>query len=298
MSQRRAKIAAAPISWGVCEVPGWGFQMEPTQVLLEMNSLGFDATEFGPEGFLPTDPSAKAELLSQHSMVAVGGFVPAILHLAEHDPLPAIIKELEGYAAAGAATLVLAASTGIEGYDATRPVLSGADWEIVFGNLERIRAYAESKNVQAVLHPHVGTMVENHNDIMRIISGSTIAFCLDTGHMLIGGSDPVAFSLEHASRIAHAHLKDVDLKFAEKVQSQELTYYDAVIAGLYRPLGKGDVDIRAIVFNLLTSGYDGWFVLEQDNVLTHEPKGSDGPLADAKASVEYLRKVIADFYSK
>lgn len=31
MSAKKAKIAAAPISWGVCEVPGWGLQMEPSR---------------------------------------------------------------------------------------------------------------------------------------------------------------------------------------------------------------------------------------------------------------------------
>jgi hypothetical protein len=28
-----ARIAAAPISWGVCEVPGWGHQMAAERVL-------------------------------------------------------------------------------------------------------------------------------------------------------------------------------------------------------------------------------------------------------------------------
>jgi len=27
------KIAGAPISWGVCEVPGWGYQLTPERVL-------------------------------------------------------------------------------------------------------------------------------------------------------------------------------------------------------------------------------------------------------------------------
>jgi inosose dehydratase len=74
-----AKIAAAPISWGVCEVPGWGHQMSPARVLQEMSELGFSATEFGPEGFLPMDPTLKVSILKEHAMTAVGGFVPVIL---------------------------------------------------------------------------------------------------------------------------------------------------------------------------------------------------------------------------
>jgi inosose dehydratase len=50
------KIAGAPISWGVCEVPGWGYQLSPQRVLAEMRDVGLAATELGPEGFLPSDP--------------------------------------------------------------------------------------------------------------------------------------------------------------------------------------------------------------------------------------------------
>ena len=64
MSAKDAKIAAAPISWGVCEVPGWGHQMSPERVLKEMSELGFTATEFGPLGFLPIDPAIKAAILT------------------------------------------------------------------------------------------------------------------------------------------------------------------------------------------------------------------------------------------
>ena len=59
------RIAAAPISWGVCEVPGWGWQHQPPTVLTQMRDLGIAATEFGPDGFLPDDPQGKADLVSR-----------------------------------------------------------------------------------------------------------------------------------------------------------------------------------------------------------------------------------------
>jgi len=290
----KINIAGAPISWGVCEVPNWGHQMEPSRVLREMSELGLGATEFGPDGFLPMQPELKASILKEHNMTAVGGFVPVILHRADHDPVPAVKKELESYKAAGAKVLVLAANSGIDGYDAKLPVLSDADWQILFNNLNRLQQAAAEVGVKAVLHPHVGTMIETQDHVMRVVAGSTIPFCLDTGHMIIGGTDPVAFAQNYAERVAHSHLKDVDLSWAKKVQSNELSYYDAVVQGMYRPLGQGDVDIRTIVRSLIKSGYTGWFVLEQDNVITAEPGVNQGPVADAKASVEFLRGVIAE----
>lgn len=294
MSTMAWKIAGAPISWGVCEVPGWGVQLTPERVLSEMKVVGLTATEFGPEGFLPEDPAGKAAIIARYGLVAVGGFVPVVLHNSGHDPLPEIERELKGYAAAGAGVLVVAAATGIDGYDEPRPVLNDEGWTTVFANLDRIRAVAKRENVQAVLHPHVGTMIETKADIDKVLSGSTIPFCLDTGHLLIGGTDPVAFAAEHADRIAHTHLKDVDLGWAEKVRNGNLSYYDAVVQGLYRPLGQGDVDISAIVSSLVEAGYVGWFTLEQDNVVSEDPAAGDGPILDARASVSFLCAVLAD----
>jgi inosose dehydratase len=288
------KIAGAPISWGVCEVPGWGHQMDPSRVLQEMAEMGLAATEFGPEGFLPEDPTAKAVLLKSHNMVAVGGFVPIVLHDEARDPLAQIQKELESYEAAGATVLVLAASTGIEGYDEPRPTLDAGQWATLFSNLDRIRDYAASKNVRAVVHPHVGTMIETKEDIDQVLQGSTIPFCLDTGHFWIGGTDPVAFVKEHHDRVGHVHFKDVHLSVAQKVKDQELTYYDAVTQGLYAPLGEGDVDVRSIISDLMSHGYDGWFVLEQDNVISEEPAPKAGPYDEARRSAAYLRSVAAE----
>ena len=54
----RRRLAGAPISWGVCEVPGWGRQLPPDRVLAEMAGLGLSATELGPLGYLPLEPAA------------------------------------------------------------------------------------------------------------------------------------------------------------------------------------------------------------------------------------------------
>jgi inosose dehydratase len=108
----------------------------------------------------------------------------------------------------------------------------------------------------------------------------------------------VAFSKDHADRVAHSHLKDVNNKMAAKVRSHEVTYYDGMLAGLYTPLGQGDANIRAVVRNLIMAGYEGWFVLEQDNALNAEPTEGAGPFADAKASVEFLRQVLAELDSE
>ena len=282
------RIAGAPISWGVCEVPGWGWQPDFAAVLSQMRDVGLLATELGPDGFLPDEPQTKAKALAARGLRAAGGFVPVVLHDPGHNPLPEIELALKGLTAAGAGTLVLAAVTGTDGYDVS-PVLDDAGWQVLLANLDQISRVAGRSSITATLHPHVGTMVESGDEVHRVLAGSSIGLCLDTGHLLIGGVDPVALAAEHAGRIRHTHLKDVDAAWAGRVQSGEVTYTEAVREGMYRPLGQGDVDIAAIVGSLEAAGYDGWYVLEQDTILPGPPLPTDhGPIADAVASIEHL----------
>lgn len=283
------KIAGAPISWGVCEVPGWGFQLEPDRVLTEMRSVGLTATELGPEGFLPTDTDALKSVLARHELACVGGFVPVVLHKVDHDPADDLAGPLDSLVAAGAGVVVLAAATGADGYD-SRPVLDESQWAILLANLDRLAKIVADRGLLAVLHPHVGTTVETRAEVDRVLAGSSIPLCLDTGHLLIGGTDPLELAKAVPQRIAHTHLKDVDAALAAKVQSGELSYTDAVKAGMYTPLGTGDVDIAGIVSVLRDNGFDGWFVMEQDTILDAAPEG-DGPLADVRAGVAYLNSV-------
>ncbi|BBZ32756.1 sugar phosphate isomerase/epimerase family protein [Mycolicibacterium confluentis] len=286
------KIAGAPISWGVCEVPGWGHQMSADRVLAEMRQAGLTATELGPDGFLPSDANELISLLDGFGLACVGGFVPVVLHDADHDPSQDLIGPLRSLVAAGAGVVVLAAATGTDGYD-SRPELGDSQWATLLSHLDKLSALAAEYGLKAVLHPHVGTMVETRSDVDRVLAGSSIALCLDTGHLLIGGTDPLELTRTVPERIEHAHLKDVDAALASKVQTGELTYTEAVAAGMYVPLGAGDVDITGIVKTLEDSGYCGWYVMEQDTILDTEPGDTDGPLADVLASVAFLQSVSA-----
>ncbi|MFC0531979.1 TIM barrel protein [Phytohabitans kaempferiae] len=282
------RVAGAPISWGVCEVPGWGYCIPAERVLAEMSSLGLAATELGPDGYLPADAAARADLLARHGLDVAGGFVPVVLHDPAVDPLPGLLPALPGWSGA----LVLAAATGADGYD-DRPDLDEAGWRTLLSNLDRLRAAAAEHGVLATLHPHVGTMVEREAEVHRVLDGSDIPLCLDTGHLLAGGTDPAALARQAPERVAHVHLKDVDAAAAARVRTGEISYTDAVRAGMYRPLGDGDVDVAGIVAALTAAGYTGWYVLEQDTMLDAAPADGAGPIGDVRASLAYLRQVSA-----
>jgi inosose dehydratase len=284
------RIAAAPISWGVCEVPGWGAQMEPPRVLAEMRELGIHATEAGPDGYLGSDPDAAAALVGEYGLRLIGGFVPTVLH--RPGALEPVERAAALFSAVDADVLVVAAETGVEGYD-HRPELSEAEWSTLLEGLDAAREICAAHGLRCALHPHVGTMIERPPEIARVLERSTVDLCLDTGHLVIGGNDPVELAREAAERVSHVHLKDVDGPLAARVLAGDQSYSDGVRDGLYVPLGAGSVDVAEFVAVLERAGYGGWYVLEQDAMLDAQPPEDGGPVGDVHASLEFLRSVAA-----
>lgn len=284
------RIAGAPISWGVCEVEGWGHVLDVDTVLGELRAVGLRATELGPPGFLPDEPSQLRDVLARHEVELVAAFLAVVLHdEAQRDAtLAAAERAITQLAAAGGDMLVLAAGTGLAGYD-ERPVLDGAQWATLVATAAEIRDLAGGKGLSTSLHPHVGTHVEQRDEVLRFLADSDLALCLDTGHLLIGGTDPAALAGQAADRVAHVHLKDVDAALAARVRSGEISYQHGVQAGMYVPLGDGDVPVGQIVQTLEHAGYTGWYVLEQDTALTDgAAEQAARPAKDCARSLRFL----------
>jgi inosose dehydratase len=281
------RVAGAPITWGICEVPGWGYQMPPERVLSEMRSLGLRATELGPDGFLPR--GSERALLEAHGLSLVAGFVPVVLHdpsclereLAKVDAAAGRISAL------GGSVLVLAASTGGTGYEEAGR-LDASGWTALGRGILRAAASAGERGIRLAVHPHHGTVVERPEDVERLLGVPGVGLCLDTGHVMLGGGDPVALARSAGSRVIHVHLKDVDAALAGRVAAGDLGYHAAVRDGLYRPLGDGDVDVRAVLRAVEESAGTVWYVLEHDEVLDHEPEPGSGPLLNARRSLTFL----------
>jgi inosose dehydratase len=287
------RVAGAPISWGVCEVPGWGHQLPAGRVLAEMRSLGLRATELGPDGYLPADPVGLRELLAEHDLRLLAGFVPAVLHRADalEATVGAVATTASRLGAAGADVLVVAAASGDAGYE-TRPALDDAAWDHIADALHQLAHVASDAGLDLAVHPHVGTVIEGPAEVDRLLDRTDADLCVDTGHLLIGGSDPLGVVHRAGERVRHVHLKDVDRALAQSVRSGHLGYLDAVRRGLYRALGRGDAPVGAVVTALERAGYQRWYVVEQDVSLTgDEPPPDAGPADDVRSSLEFLRAV-------
>ncbi len=288
---RSWRLAGAPITWGVCEVPGWGRMLASDRVLAEMASVGLRATELGAPGFLPEDPDALRAVLGAHDMHLVGAFVPLVLHEERADAARAEAERVAASLAALGAGIFVAAIVLDPEWSAPRP-LEDAEWRRLVDHLAAIDELVAGHGLVLAVHPHVGTLIERAPEVERLLRDSDAGWCLDTGHLLIGGVDPVAFARDHADRVVHVHLKDVDAALAARVREGELSLMAATQAGLFRPLGRGDVPVDAVMAELDRAGFVGWVVLEQDTAITgDEPAPGAGPVLDARASLEYLAAI-------
>jgi inosose dehydratase len=191
-------------------------------------------------------------------------------------------------AAAGADTFNAAI---VEDDDWSPPAALDRDaWARLARNLEEIGRLVAQHGLTLALHPHAGTQIETAQDVERALALTECGWCLDTGHLAIGGVDPGGFARDHGERVVHVHLKDVDDAIAGKLRRGHLTLVQAVQAGLFRPLGQGDVRLEEVLDGL--DGYERWLVLEQDTAITgEEPPVGSGPVTDVRTSIEYLHSL-------
>jgi inosose dehydratase len=289
-----ARLAGAPISWGVCEVPGWGTTLPPEVVLADMRSLGLTATELGPDGWLPTDVGALRELLDAHGLRLVAGFVPLVLHQPDHadGAREAAARAARLLSGAGGRVLVSAAVASASW--SPRTALGREEWKRLGEGLDLVGEIAGDHGLAHALHPHIGTLVEDGADLERVAEVADVRWCLDTGHLAGVGVDPVRLARDEAARIAHVHLKDVDLPLAGEVRSGAVSLSEATRRGLFQPLGRGDVAVGEVIGALEGSGYDGWYVLEQDVVLTGSDAVGGSPAQGVGASLEYVRTLVSE----
>ena len=287
------QLAGAPISWGVCEANGWGFQMEPDRVLTEMRECGITATELGPDGYLPQSAKELAKKLDEYELSLCGAFVPIVLH--KPDQLKASYerakRQADVLAALNAGNFVLATPAEDGNYD-TRDPMDAQAKSVFAESLPQIAEIAQSFGLQMVVHPHAGTMFETPDDLEFLLNETNVDLCLDTGHVVVGGGKPLAIAEKAGQRVKHVHLKDCDVKAAARIRSGATTYSQEVKNGMYKPLGKGDAQIAEVIRFLDSIDYSGKLVLEQDVMLGSAPSQGGGPVKEVRESIDFLTSVV------
>ena len=274
----RIRVANAPLSYGAFEVTVGRFPNVPgpDELLTEIAAAGYDGTELGPPGYLGEGDELR-ERLERHDLELTGGWCPIRFSEPEHwdDDLAELDRTLSLFAAAGATDAhpvfgdggspMRVANPG-RGQDDRSLGLDDTGWHRWAEGVRRAQDLAASRGFEPTLHAHTATYVEAPWEIERALELTDLGLLVDTGHLLIGGTDPIQALRDWGARVNYVHIKDVRMDVLRLVVADRADMIEAWRRGIFCELGQGDVDLRGFVGALREVGYDGWIVVEQDRI--------------------------------
>jgi inosose dehydratase len=295
------KIGNAPVSWGIFELEGMSADLPFPRVMDEIVASGYEGTELGPWGYYPTDPSVLHEELSNRGLKLASAFCPVDL------TAPTGYAEAEAQTLATARLLRALGTTEVILADRWRPSratvagragssdeMSPSEWDAVVSGLNRLGARLADDGMKAVFHHHVATYVETEAEINRLLDltdPSLVGLCLDTGHAAFGGANPVRLLQRWHDRVRYVHLKDVSEAVVARIPIEKIAYDGLIRAGIFCPLGSGNVDFVAIASELRAAEYVGWLIVEQD-VIVGDSGQRVSSLDAARQSRAFLRTLL------
>jgi inosose dehydratase len=289
------KLANAPVSWGV-DFPDQPGAARWEQVLDGIAEAGYRNVELGPYGFLPADTAELREALDQRGLRAAGGLLYEPFHDAgSHDAIRELARDVIGWiSGAGGSYLLLIPIVdeerdGWAGRAERAPRLEPERHAAMARFMDELAGQAAAAGLVAAVHPHAGTHVETRAEVDALLSefDGTLRLCVDTGHCLYAGIDPVALVRDYAPLVAGFHLKDLDTARLRRSLEAGRGFEAAVGEGVFTPLGKGDVDFRGLTEALRELELEAWATVEQDI----DPRLGSDPVNDAVESRRFLAGV-------
>ena len=289
------EVANGPVSWGVDrpDMPGappW------EEVFDEIGEAGYRLCELGPLGYLPDDNQRVRVELESRGLGVAGSYIFEALHDRDrHDEIADVTKiTCARIAALGGRYLVVIDVVSDErgataGRSAAARRLQGADYDALLIGMRMATGIAMDHGLTPVLHPHSGSYIEFEDEIERVLADTAddgLQLCIDTGHFIYAGVEPVQFLAGHRDRTPYLHFKDINPVVHQKVLSDGIGFFDAISLGVFVPVGQGMVDFGALAAEL-ANGFDGPGTIEQDR----DFRATTTALEDAKASLDFLRGI-------
>lgn len=298
---RRIVIANAPVSFGAFEVTV-GIDANtpnPLAVLDTVADAGYRGIDLGPVGYFGEGPLL-AERLAQRRLGLSGAYLelpysePTALQ--EMQPaLDALLDSLDAVKGIGIlpprptlgdfSTLARRARPGQAVKDRSLG-LDDAAFALFISGVERTADYCRRRGYEPTFHNETGTFIEAPWEIERMLEHTSVNLCLDTGHLIIGGGDPVAALRDWGTRINHLHLKDARREAIAGIVRDAAPAEAIWERGAFCALGQGDVPLDAVLA-LVAQSFSGWLVVEQD--ILPNPAGIATPAADQRANLAFLR---------
>ena len=291
----RVQVGVAPDTWGIW-FPEDPKQMPWPRFLDEVAEAGYEWLELGPYGYLPTDLSRLDKELERRGLRVCAGIVEA--NLEDPDGWAEVERQAVGAGALvsglGGRFLILidAGYTDLITGEPTGPArLAEADWQRLVDTTSRVAEMARDRfSLQLAFHPNTETHVEYEEQIEQLLAetdADLVSLCLDIGHHVYCGGDPIAFIRRHHARLPHIHFKNVDEQKLDTVRAEKIPVGQASGMGVFCELAEGMVDYREVRDVLQKVDWEGIAIVEQDMY----PAPFDKPLPIAKRARAFLRDI-------
>lgn len=295
-------VAGAPVSFGVFELtPEEGVQLSgPDEVCGVLRDTGYVGVDMGPVGFLGRDAELR-DRLDRFGLELAGGWID--LPFSNQEAFEDSIRQLDGIldvfveAAAGQPGRMPLPTLADSGSDVRRAnpgggaefALTDDEWHPFAANIRRAVEKVRARGLEPTFHHHACTYVETPDEIDRLLASTDVGLTFDTGHLILGGGDPVTGWRRWRERINHLHLKDARTDVLEAVVKGKGDMRAVWAGRAFVPFGEGDLDLNGIMNEVVASDFDGWLIVEQDTI----PQIGDDPrqiARDHRTNREALKK--------
>lgn len=290
-------IATAPCSWGVWYADGTPSGTPYDLFLKQASEIGYKALELGPDGYLPTEADRLQEILAQHGLSVCAG--TACYAFDRYDNFEGFRPQIEALCgrirSLGGRYLVTMDESDVGLYSEKKADYSAALWTKYLAMFQTLGQFTEEEfGIQTVYHPHIKSLIETEEEIIRLMDYTGLSLCFDTGHHAYvngngqpGDSSAPEFLRRYASRIPYLHFKQIDGTVYAKVRAEHIDSDTSFDINVMCDLPDGIIDFKEIKRVLDDIGFDGIAVVESDMPRATNKQAA----ASAKRNLDYLKEI-------
>ena len=291
----KINLGIAPIAWSNDDMPNLGGDTPIETCLFEARSAGFKGIELG--GKFPRNPGTIKYLLNKFNLELPGGWYGA--HLKERsveEEWQAMQNQIELYKLINSSVFIFADVSGsIQGEPkiplSKRPKLKDNEWSDYCNKISEIAKRLSDIGLPMSYHEHMGTIIQSEQDICRLLDNTDdkTSLLFDTGHIFFAKGDYDSILKKYVSRVNHVHCKDIRKEILNGSLSNDLSFRDSFLEGVFTVPGDGYINYKPLFETLYDNKYSKWLIVEAEQ----DPKKAN-PLKFAKIGYKYLNKILTE----